>query len=199
MFLDTKHAVNKLTKHLLKSGVRAAALHGGKTQPQRTRTLAQFKAGDVSVLVATNVAARGIHIDSLDLVVNVDPPSDHKDYLHRGGRTARAGESGSVVTLVTPEQRRDMTRLMADAGITPKTAQVRSGEAELSRITGAREPSGVAVTIAEPVAEPGKRSASTSRGRRSRPGRARRIAGSPQGRTGRPQREPAPQTRRRAA
>ncbi|MDI5909583.1 DEAD/DEAH box helicase, partial [Streptomyces sp. 12257] len=108
MFLDTKHAVDRLTEHLLNSGVRAAALHGGKSQPQRTRTLTQFKTGHVNVLVATNVAARGIHVDNLDLVVNVDPPTDHKDYLHRGGRTARAGESGSVVTLVTPNQRRDM-------------------------------------------------------------------------------------------
>ena len=91
--------------------MRAAALHGGKSQPQRTRTLAQFKDGHVTVLVATNVAARGIHVDDLDLVVNVDPPADHKDYLHRGGRTARAGESGSVVTLVLPHQRREMTRL----------------------------------------------------------------------------------------
>ncbi|QPP05960.1 DEAD/DEAH box helicase [Streptomyces bathyalis] len=199
MFLDTKHAVNKLTKHLLKSGVRAAALHGGKSQPQRTRTLAQFKSGDVSVLVATNVAARGIHIDSLDLVVNVDPPSDHKDYLHRGGRTARAGESGSVVTLVLPEQRRDLTRLMTDAGITPKIAQVRSGEAELSRITGARRPSGVAVTIAAPVTEPARRSASSARGRRGRPAQARRTSGSSQGSTGRPKRQSVPQPQRRRA
>ena len=91
MFLDTKHAVDRLAQHLLDSGVRAAALHGGKSQPQRTRTLAEFKTGHVTVLVATNVAARGIHVDNLDLVVNVDPPTDHKDYLHRGGRTARAG------------------------------------------------------------------------------------------------------------
>ena len=162
MFLDTKHAVDRLTKHLLNSGVRAAALHGGKSQPQRTRTLAQFKTGHVTVLVATNVAARGIHVDNLDLVVNVDPPSDHKDYLHRGGRTARAGESGSVVTLVLPNQRRDMTRLMADAGITPQTTQVRSGEAELSRITGAQAPSGIPVTITAPVAERAKRSGSST-------------------------------------
>ncbi|MYW46775.1 DEAD/DEAH box helicase, partial [Streptomyces sp. SID161] len=93
MFLDTKHAVDRLAKHLLSVGVRASALHGGKSQPQRNRTLAQFKDGRVTVLVATNVAARGIHVDNLDLVVNVDPPGDHKDYLHRGGRTARAGES----------------------------------------------------------------------------------------------------------
>ncbi|NEA07519.1 DEAD/DEAH box helicase, partial [Streptomyces sp. SID10692] len=81
MFLDTKHAVDKLTDHLLQSGVRAAALHGGKSQPQRTRTLERFKTGQVTALVATNVAARGIHVDNLDLVVNVDPPTDHKDYL----------------------------------------------------------------------------------------------------------------------
>ncbi|KPI02177.1 DEAD/DEAH box helicase domain protein [Actinobacteria bacterium OK074] len=152
MFLDTKHAVDKLVKHLLKSGVRAAGLHGGKSQPQRTRTLAQFKDGQVTALVATNVAARGIHVDNLDLVVNVDPPTDPKDYLHRGGRTARAGESGSVVTLVTPDQRRSMSRLMTQAAINPRITQVRSGEAELSRITGAQEPSGVPVVIATPVA-----------------------------------------------
>ncbi|MEU8918406.1 DEAD/DEAH box helicase [Streptomyces nigrescens] len=179
MFLDTKHAVDNLTKHLLNSGVRAAALHGGKSQPQRTRTLAQFKTGQVTVLVATNVAARGIHVDNLDLVVNVDPPSDHKDYLHRGGRTARAGESGSVVTLVLPNQRRTMNRLMADAGITPQSTQVRSGEAELSRITGAQTPSGIPVTIAAPVVERAKRSGSSTRGRGSRPAQARRAAGSP--------------------
>ncbi|WP_405999366.1 DEAD/DEAH box helicase [Streptomyces sp. NBC_00829] len=174
MFLDTKHAVDRLTQDLLNSGVRAAALHGGKSQPLRTRTLAQFKTGHVTVLVATNVAARGIHVDNLDLVVNVDPPTDHKDYLHRGGRTARAGESGSVVTLVTPNQRRDMTRLMTAAGIVPQTTQVRSGEETLSRITGAQTPSGIPVTITAPVAERRKRSAA-SRGRRSPASAARRV------------------------
>ncbi|WP_369170914.1 DEAD/DEAH box helicase [Streptomyces sp. R28] len=172
MFLDTKHAVDRLTKHLLSSGVRAAALHGGKSQPQRTRTLAQFKSGHVTVLVATNVAARGIHVDNLDLVVNVDPPTDHKDYLHRGGRTARAGESGSVVTLVTRDQRREVSRLMASAGITPRIAQVRSGEAELSRITGAQAPSGVPVVITAPEAERPRGASSSSRGRRGRRGPA---------------------------
>ncbi|MEV8550676.1 DEAD/DEAH box helicase [Streptomyces glaucescens] len=173
MFLDTKHAVDRLTKHLLGSGVRAAALHGGKSQPQRTRTLTQFKRGDVTVLVATNVAARGIHVDNLDLVVNVDPPTDHKDYLHRGGRTARAGESGSVVTLVTPDQRRGMSRLMAAAGITPRITSVRSGEAELSRITGARTPSGVPVVITAPAVERPRSASPSSRGRRGRRGPAR--------------------------
>ncbi|MFG2576137.1 DEAD/DEAH box helicase [Streptomyces sp. NPDC048481] len=175
MFLDTKHAVDRLTQDLLNSGVRAAALHGGKSQPQRTRTLAQFKTGHVTVLVATNVAARGIHVDNLDLVVNVDPPTDHKDYLHRGGRTARAGESGMVVTLVTPNQRRDMTRLMTTAGITPQTTEVRSGEEALGRITGAQAPSGIPVTITVPVAERRQRSTSSSRGRRSPASTARRT------------------------
>jgi superfamily II DNA/RNA helicase len=182
MFLDTKHAVDRLTKDLLNSGVRAAALHGGKSQPQRTRTLAQFKTGHVTVLVATNVAARGIHVDDLDLVVNIDPPSDHKDYLHRGGRTARAGESGSVVTLVLPHQQRDMTRLMADAGITPQITQVRSGEAGLSRITGAQAPSGIPVTISAPVperGERGERGASAGRSRRRRPAQPRRAYAAP--------------------
>ncbi|MFF4188762.1 DEAD/DEAH box helicase [Streptomyces sp. NPDC001691] len=178
MFLDTKHAVDQLTKHLLQSGVRAAALHGGKSQPQRTRTLAQFKTGDVSVLVATNVAARGIHVDNLDLVVNVDPPTDHKDYLHRGGRTARAGESGSVVTLVLPNQRREMSRLMMTAGITPTITQVRSGEAELSRITGAQAPSGIPVTpAAAPAERPKQRGQAPFRGRGTARGQSSGRAG----------------------
>ncbi|MFF1453305.1 DEAD/DEAH box helicase [Streptomyces sp. NPDC058274] len=150
LFVDTKRGADRFTKRLLANGVRASALHGGRSQPQRNRTLDQFKTGHVTALVATNVAARGIHVDDLDLVVNVDPPTDHKDYLHRGGRTARAGESGSVVTLVLPEQKREMTRLMADAGITPRTARVSSSDAELARLTGAREPSGVPVVIEVP-------------------------------------------------
>ncbi|MER7925884.1 DEAD/DEAH box helicase [Streptomyces sp. NPDC096057] len=188
MFLDTKHAVDRLVKHLLNSGVRAAGLHGGKSQPQRTRTLAQFKDGHVTALVATNVAARGIHVDNLDLVVNVDPPTDPKDYLHRGGRTARAGESGSVVTLVTPDQRRDMTRLMVAAGITPEVTSVRSGEEELTRITGAQAPSGVPVVITAPVVERERTrrpSSSSSRGRRGRPaGEGRSAAGGAARRSG---------------
>ncbi|MFB7556569.1 DEAD/DEAH box helicase [Streptomyces brevispora] len=150
MFVDTKRAADRFAKRLLASGVRAAALHGGRSQPQRNRTLDQFKNGEVTALVATNVAARGIHVDDLDLVVNVDPPTDHKDYLHRGGRTARAGESGSVVTLVLPEEKREMTRLMQDAGIAPRTTRIKSSDEELTRITGAREPSGVAIVIEVP-------------------------------------------------
>ncbi|AYN40313.1 DEAD/DEAH box helicase [Streptomyces dangxiongensis] len=180
MFLDTKHAAERLARHLLSVGVRASALHGGKSQPQRTRTLDQFRDGHVTVLVATNVAARGIHVDNVDLVVNFDPPGDHKDYLHRGGRTARAGESGTVVTLVLPHQRRTVNRLMADAGITARATQVRPGEPELSRITGARTPSGVPVVLATPAAERPERAGSAGR---ARGGRARRTRRPGSGRT----------------
>ncbi|WP_137991038.1 DEAD/DEAH box helicase [Streptomyces vilmorinianum] len=175
MFLETKHSVDRFTAHLRGSGVRAEALHGGKSQPLRTRTLDRFKNGDITVLVATNVAARGIHVDDLDLVVNVDPPADHKDYLHRGGRTARAGESGSVVTLVLPDQRRDVVRLMAEAGLRPQVTQVRSGEATLSRITGAKAPSGVPVDGSAPSAERPKRGGAPFRGIGTVPGRPGRA------------------------
>jgi superfamily II DNA/RNA helicase len=142
LFLDTKHGVDQLTRHLRANGVAAAALHSGKSQPQRTGTLARFKDGGITALVATNVAARGLHIDDLDLVINVDPATDPKDYLHRAGRTARAGRSGTVVTLVLSGQRRETSQVMTDAGVTPEVTKVRSGEAVLSRITGARTPSG---------------------------------------------------------
>ncbi|MER7462559.1 DEAD/DEAH box helicase [Streptomyces sp. NPDC097981] len=156
MFVDTKRGVDRLVKKLLAEGVRASGLHGGRSQPQRNRTLDWFKTGEVTALIATNVAARGIHIDDLDLVVNIDPPTDHKDYLHRGGRTARAGESGSVVTLVLPDQKRDMTRLMSDAGISPRTMQIKSSDEELSRLTGAKEPSGIPVVLEVPQQAPAK-------------------------------------------
>ncbi|MFC4017259.1 DEAD/DEAH box helicase [Micromonospora sp. GCM10011542] len=152
LFMGTKHRADRLARQLLSKGVRAAALHGGKSQPQRTRILEQFRNGQVTALVATDVAARGIHVDGLDMVVNVDPPTEAKDYLHRGGRTARAGESGAVVTLVLPEQRRDVSRLMAVAGIRPESVQVRPHDEALARVTGAREPSGVPVTIVAPPA-----------------------------------------------
>ncbi|MFB7741281.1 DEAD/DEAH box helicase [Streptomyces sp. NPDC056132] len=180
MFLDTKRSVDRLVKRLLASGVRAAGLHGGRSQPQRNRTLDQFKNGQVTALVATNVAARGIHVDDLDLVVNVDPPTDHKDYLHRGGRTARAGESGSVVTLVLPDEKREMTKLMSFAGIRPRTAEIKSSSEELVRVTGAREPSGVPVVIEVP-AQPEPKKATGGRSRGARGGRAQGSSGRTQG------------------
>jgi superfamily II DNA/RNA helicase len=166
MFVGTKRGADRLTKQLLGLGVRAVALHGGKSQPQRNRALDQFRSGTADALVATNVAARGIHIEGLDLVVNVDPPTEAKDYLHRGGRTARAGESGTVVTLVLPEQRRENARLMTQAGIRPQMSRVRPGDPDLIRITGARQPSGtpIALPAPEPAASP-------------KPGRRRRGGG----------------------
>ncbi|MGW2589619.1 DEAD/DEAH box helicase [Streptomyces sp. NPDC001515] len=177
MFVDTKRAADRFAKRLLASGVRAAALHGGRSQPQRNRTLDQFKTGQVTALVATNVAARGIHVDDLDLVVNVDPPTDHKDYLHRGGRTARAGESGSVVTLVLPDEKHEMNRLMRDAGIAPRTTRITSADEELTRITGAREPSGVAVVIEVPQPTPPKQRTGSGASRSGGRGRGRRSGG----------------------
>ncbi|MEU2681905.1 DEAD/DEAH box helicase, partial [Streptomyces sp. NPDC007107] len=185
MFVDTKRAADRFAKRLLASGVRAAALHGGRSQPQRNRTLDQFKNGQVTALVATNVAARGIHIDDLDLVVNVDPPTDHKDYLHRGGRTARAGESGSVVTLVLPEEKREMTRLMQDAGIAPRTTRIKSSDEELSKITGAREPSGIAIVIEVPQpTQPKPRTRGTGSGAGSAAGGSFRSGSRGRGRRG---------------
>ncbi|MFF5636699.1 DEAD/DEAH box helicase [Streptomyces sp. NPDC012825] len=174
LFLDTKRSVDRLVKRLLANGVRASGLHGGRSQPQRNRTLDQFKNGQVTTLVATNVAARGIHVDDLDMVVNVDPPMDHKDYLHRGGRTARAGESGSVFTLVLPDQKRDMGRLMSNAGISPRTAQIKSSDEELAELTGAREPSGVPIVIETPQPTPPRKPAGSGTGAGNGGGRRRR-------------------------
>ncbi|APU13898.1 DEAD/DEAH box helicase [Actinoalloteichus fjordicus] len=148
MFVRTKHTADRVAKKLRSVGVRAGALHGGKTQNARTRTLGEFREGSTPVLVATDVAARGIHVDDVSLVVHVDPPADPKDYLHRAGRTARAGESGVVVTLVLNEQRRSVTAMTNRAGVRAKSTRVRPGDEELSTLTGARTPSG------EPVAEP---------------------------------------------
>ncbi|MFD0531538.1 DEAD/DEAH box helicase [Kitasatospora arboriphila] len=172
MFIDTKNGADRLVDDLLTQGVRAAALHSGKSQPQRARTLEQFRASQVTALIATNVAARGIHVDGLDLVVNLEPPTDHKDYLHRGGRTARAGESGTVVTLVLPNQRRRMARTMTTAGLVPVTTAVLVGGQELARITGARVPTGVPTAIPNPVVERPRRNPPSGGGRRRTAGRA---------------------------
>jgi len=174
MFVGTKHRADRLARHLLGSGVTAAALHGGKTQPQRTRTLEQFRTGRINALVATDVAARGIHIDELDLVVNVDPPNDAKDYLHRGGRTARAGRTGTVVTLVTPDQRRETARLIAAAGVAANSARVRPGDPELARITGARPPTGQPIFVPADREQPGGYA-----GQRGRPRPHRTRSGEP--------------------
>ncbi|MBB2945010.1 superfamily II DNA/RNA helicase [Actinoplanes lutulentus] len=149
VFARTQMGVDRLVEQLAAVGVRAGALHGGKTQRVRTRTLAEFKEGRTNVLVATDVAARGIHVDGISLVMHVDPPKDPKDYLHRAGRTARAGESGAVVTLVLPKQRRTTQAMLTKAGVAPEETRVRVGDEKLSEITGARQPSGIPV-VEEP-------------------------------------------------
>jgi superfamily II DNA/RNA helicase len=157
VFARTQMGVDRLVDQLAAVGVRAGALHGGKTQRVRTRTLAEFKEGRTNVLVATDVAARGIHVDGISLVMHVDPPKDPKDYLHRAGRTARAGESGAVVTLVLPKQRRTTASMMLKAGVTPAELRVRLGDESLATVTGAREPSGVPVRLEPEPRERGDR------------------------------------------
>ncbi|MPZ85116.1 MAG: DEAD/DEAH box helicase [Actinophytocola sp.] len=154
MFLRTKHHVDRLTKQLRAMGVHAGALHGGKPQGARNRVLGEFKDGRLPVLVATDVAARGIHVDGVSLVVHVDPPADAKGYLHRAGRTARAGESGTVVTVVTHQERRTVFRMTEQAGVEPERTKVRPGDEDLARITGARTPSGDPVVDPEPTRRP---------------------------------------------
>ncbi|MFI6865352.1 DEAD/DEAH box helicase [Nocardia sp. NPDC050406] len=148
LFVRTQHGVEKLARRLREAGVAAVALHGGKVQNQRTRTLAAFTDGTAPVLVATDVAARGIHVDDVSLVVHVDPPADHKDYVHRAGRTARAGATGVVATIVTPEHRDEWAELVRAAGVSVTEVEVRPGDRRLIEITGARRPSG------EPVPDP---------------------------------------------
>ncbi|WP_043217084.1 DEAD/DEAH box helicase, partial [Streptomyces sp. 351MFTsu5.1] len=141
IFVRTQLGADRIAEQLREAGVKADALHGGMTQGARTRTLADFKDGYVNALVATDVAARGIHVDGIDLVLNVDPAGDHKDYLHRAGRTARAGRTGTVVSLSLPHQRRQIFRLMEDAGVDAGRHIINSGtafEPEVAEITGAR-------------------------------------------------------------
>lgn len=124
MFTRTKHGAKKLAKQLIQRGVPAVDLHGNLSQNARTRNLDAFHTGRVETLIATDIAARGIHVDEVGLVVHADPPVEHKAYLHRSGRTARAGASGTVVTLATPEQRPDVRSLMRAAGIHPQIHEV---------------------------------------------------------------------------
>jgi len=136
LFMRTKHHAKKLAQQLTASGIPAVDLHGNLSQPQRDRTLAAFSSGEVRVLVATDVAARGVHVDDVELVVHVDPPMEHKAYLHRSGRTARAGSEGDVVTLVLPAQERDVAQLMRRAGITATVQKVAADAAPVSALVG---------------------------------------------------------------
>jgi superfamily II DNA/RNA helicase len=150
IFTRTRHSAQRLARQLSAARIPAAQLHGDLGQSARERNLASFASGAARVMVATDIAARGIHVDGVDLVIHADPPADHKAYLHRSGRTARAGASGVVITLQTPPQASDVRALMRKANITPLTGTVRPGSPLLRTIAG--EP-------AAPAALPARRSA----------------------------------------
>ena len=143
MFVRSQLGAERVAGNIADRGVNARALHGGMSQNARTRTMAQFKEGRIDVLVATDVAARGIHVDDISLVVHVDPPEDPKAYLHRAGRTARAGATGRVVTLVLRNQRKGLQRLHEKAGVTAAEHEVAPGSEVLAELTGSRTASQV--------------------------------------------------------
>ncbi len=136
LFMRTKHQAKKLAKKLTASGIPAVDLHGNLSQPQRDRNLAAFGEGSVRVLVATDVAARGVHVDDVELVIHVDPPAEHKAYLHRSGRTARAGNAGDVVTIALPEQRADLRRLLKRAAIDVAPSRVTAQSPDVTDLVG---------------------------------------------------------------
>ncbi len=170
VFTRTKHGAKALSRQLNRSGVPAVDLHGNLGQNARTRNLEAFHAGRASTLVATDIAARGIHVDDVALVVHADPPSEHKAYLHRSGRTARAGNSGTVVTLVTREQVQDVRGLARAAGIVPTTTRIQGGSHPIlvELAPGERVLTGPLETeAAQAPSGPGQRK--STRGHRSRP------------------------------
>ncbi|KAA9110817.1 DEAD/DEAH box helicase [Microbacterium rhizomatis] len=136
LFMRTKHHAKKLAKQLTDQGIPAVDLHGNLSQPQRDRNLAAFGDGSVRVLVATDVAARGVHVDDVELVVHVDPPTEHKAYLHRSGRTARAGSAGDVVTVMLPAQRKDTEALLRKAAIAVTPVAVRHDSPRVTELVG---------------------------------------------------------------
>ncbi|NCD20267.1 MAG: DEAD/DEAH box helicase [Actinobacteria bacterium] len=178
LFTRTKHQAKKLARQLTSAGIPAVELHGNLSQNARERGLEAFHSGEIRVMVATDIAARGIHVDDVDLVVHVDPPAEHKAYLHRSGRTARAGNGGDVVTLVLPEQRADFRTMARAARIDAAPATVRASDPRVTALVGdvaapvdpARAPLAAA---RKPVAQPqgrakkaGSGTAATATGRR---------------------------------
>jgi superfamily II DNA/RNA helicase len=175
VFTRTKHAARRLARQLTTSGIPAAELHSDLSQGVRERNLASFASGVVRVIVATDIAARGIHVDGIDLVIHADSPAEHKAYLHRSGRTARAGAAGTVITLQTPAQAAAVRDLMRKAAVVPLTATVTPGSALLRSIAGERVP-----LVTQPATRPevitaaaatGRSAAAMSAGFRGRRGR----------------------------
>lgn len=210
LFMRTKHHARKLAKTLTDAGIPAVDLHGNLSQNARDRNLAEFSNGDVRVLVATDVAARGVHVDDVELVIHVDPPTEHKAYLHRSGRTARAGSDGTVVTLTLPEQQTDVKKLMKAAGVDVSFERVTAGSPIVAELVGEIadkvDPRTRAALLA---AKAQKQGGGTSTGANAERKRARRqaapSAGGRGGRGGRgkvsaePVRADVPRAERRAA
>jgi superfamily II DNA/RNA helicase len=164
LFTRTKHQAKKLARQLTAAGVPAVDLHGNLSQNARERNLEAFSSGEIRVLCATDIAARGIHVDDVALVVHVDPPAEHKAYLHRSGRTARAGAGGTVVTVTTPDQAGEVRTLARQAGISPTVSAVRPGAPEISALTGPFAP------YVEPAPAPAPQPQGAGGGRRRRAG-----------------------------
>ncbi|MGY1714286.1 DEAD/DEAH box helicase [Geodermatophilus sp. SYSU D01106] len=164
LFTRTKHQAKKLAKQLTAAGIPAVDLHGNLSQNARERNLEAFSTGGTRVLCATDIAARGIHVDDVSLVVHVDPPTEHKAYLHRSGRTARAGAGGTVVTVSTPDQNGEVRTLTRQAGITPIVSQVRPGAEQITGLTGPAAP------YVEPAPAPAPQPQGQGGGRRRRGG-----------------------------
>lgn len=178
LFMRTKHQAKKLAKKLIAAGIPAVDLHGNLSQSRRDTNLAAFSSGAVRVLVATDVAARGVHVDDVELVVHVDPPAEHKAYLHRSGRTARAGSAGSVVTICLPEQRHDVAALLRKAKINVKPMQVTASSPAVTKLAGELAP------LVTPEPAPAA-SAQRSGGSRRRSGGAGGARGRSRGGSGR--------------
>jgi superfamily II DNA/RNA helicase len=170
VFTRTKHGAKGLARKLNASGVRAVELHGNLSQNVRTRNLAAFAAGEDTTLVATDIAARGIHVDDVALVIHADPPAEHKAYLHRSGRTARAGASGTVVTIMLDEQRSDVRTMTRQAGITPVTTRVTPEHPLLTTLAPGERRYGTPIVapVMTDTATRGRRSAGSSSGQGSR-------------------------------
>ncbi|MCD2441605.1 DEAD/DEAH box helicase [Agromyces sp. SYSU K20354] len=197
LFMRTKHHAKKLAKKLTEQGIPAVDLHGNLSQPQRDRNLAAFADGSAKVMVATDVAARGVHVDNVELVIHVDPPMEHKAYLHRSGRTARAGSEGDVVTICLPAQKQDLKTLLRKAAITVTPQQVTATSPAVTSLVGDVAP--YVKPAPKPMQQQGggrSQGANAQRKRAARDGQGGDARGQGRGR-GRGQADVAPATPRR--
>ena len=173
LFMRTKHHAKKLAKSLTQAGIPAVDLHGNLSQAARDRNLETFSEGRAKVLVATDVAARGVHVEGVSLVIHVDPPAEHKAYLHRSGRTARAGASGDVVTISLPTQRKDLATLLNQAKIDARPQSVTDKSPEVIALIGE-----VAAYVKPVAPAPQPKNTGKSTGQNAQRKRAQRGSGS---------------------